>query len=92
MAVVDVRPTPTASDQLEFGVRVDETGSQSSHEVTVSRDDFDRLSRPGEDPADFVARCFNFLLEREPKESIMTTFDIGVIGRYFPEFESVINP
>jgi hypothetical protein len=28
-----------------------------------------------------------FLLDREPKESIMSAFDIGVVRRYFPEFD-----
>jgi hypothetical protein len=30
---------------------------------------------------------FQFLLEREPKESILRRFDVTVISRYFPEFE-----
>ena len=38
----------------------------------------------------FVERCFAFLLEREPKESILRRFDVSVIARYFPEFERVI--
>ena len=28
-----------------------------------------------------------FLLDREPKESIMNAFDIGVVRRYFSEFD-----
>ena len=28
-----------------------------------------------------------FLLDREPKESILGRFDVTVISRYFPEFE-----
>ena len=28
-----------------------------------------------------------FLLDREPKESILATFDMRVIRRYFPEFD-----
>ena len=31
------------------------------------------------------------LLEREPKESILGRFDVSVIGRYFPDFESAIR-
>ena len=34
--------------------------------------------------------CFAFLLEREPNESILSSFDVGVIARYFPEFEREI--
>jgi hypothetical protein len=34
-------------------------------------------------------RCLEaaFLLDREPKESILGRFDAAVISRYFPEFE-----
>ena len=28
-----------------------------------------------------------FLLDREPKESILGAFDINVVRRYFPEFD-----
>lgn len=28
-----------------------------------------------------------FLLDREPKESILSVFDMRVIRRYFPEFD-----
>ena len=31
--------------------------------------------------------AFRFLLDREPKESILRRFDVTVISRYFPEFE-----
>jgi hypothetical protein len=37
-----------------------------------------------------VRRSFEFLLEREPKESILASFDLTVIARYFPEYESEI--
>jgi len=31
--------------------------------------------------------AFRFLLDREPKESILGRFDVTAISRYFPEFE-----
>jgi hypothetical protein len=39
----------------------------------------------------FVEACFRFLLEREPKESILAEFDISMIGRYFPGWERVLT-
>jgi len=30
-------------------------------------------------------------LEREPKESILSRFDVTVVRRYFPEFEDEIR-
>jgi len=38
-----------------------------------------------------VRRSFEFLLEREPKESILTRFDLSLISRYFPEYEREIK-
>ena len=35
--------------------------------------------------------AFEFLLENEPKESILGRFDLPLIGRYFPNFESEIR-
>ncbi len=34
---------------------------------------------------------FTFLLEREPRESILRDFDPTVIGRYFPAYEREIR-
>jgi hypothetical protein len=38
-------------------------------------------------PERMVEAAFRFLLDREPKESILSRFDVNVIARYFPEFE-----
>lgn len=74
-----------------YRVCVQEGGGETKHRVTVKPPDLERLGRPGEPPEAFIARCFEFLLEREPKESIMSSFDVMVIARYFPEFESKIR-
>jgi hypothetical protein len=81
------RSEDARSFALEVVVR--EGGSESSHQVSLSRDLLSRLA-PGEDAEGFVRRCFEFLLEREPKESILGRFDVSVIARYFPEFEREI--
>jgi hypothetical protein len=73
-----------------FHVRVIEDGSATEHEVTLSTTDHLRLAGD-RTPEDFVRACFQFLLEREPKESILRSFDLCVIGRYFPEFERTIS-
>ena len=72
-----------------FSVRVEDGGSATEHHVTVSRDDLERLGS-GRTPDVFVRDCFAFLLEREPKDSILRSFDVSAIGRYFPEFEREI--
>jgi hypothetical protein len=72
-----------------FSVRVEDGGSATEHDVTVSQDDLERLGS-GRTPDAFVRDCFAFLLEREPKESILRSFDVSAIGGYFPEFEREI--
>jgi len=37
-----------------------------------------------------VEKSFEFLLAREPNTSILRSFDLPVIGRYFPEYKRVI--
>lgn len=63
------------------------------YEVTVSEDDAQRLAaaRGTPDVERLVYETFDFLLDREPKESILRTFDLSVVGRYFPEYEHEIR-
>ncbi len=74
-------------DELKFRVRVIESGSETTHEVTVSPNDYAKLTAGKIEPKELVRKSFEFLLEREPKESILSRFDLSVISRYFPEYE-----
>ncbi len=85
MAEISVESSETV-DGWSFDVRVADGGSESRHEVTLSRGDRDRIAR-GADPDELVRESFVFLLEREAKESILRSFDLTVIARYFPEYE-----
>jgi len=38
-----------------------------------------------------VRRSFEFLLAREPKESILKKFDLALIQKYFLEYENTIS-
>ena len=49
------------------------------------------LGRRRPDPTELVERSMAFLLEREPPTSILRTFDLTVIGRFFPEYEATIR-
>ena len=78
-------------DESKFRVRVIEAGNETTHIVTVSPNDYTRLTNGKIELEEVVRRSFEFLLEREPKESILTRFDLSVIGRYFPEYEREIR-
>jgi hypothetical protein len=71
----------------EFQVRVIEGATQTSHAVTLKKPDYERITAGKIDQPELVKRAFEFLLENEPKESILARFDLMVIGRYFPNFE-----
>ena len=73
-------------DRLRYHVRV---GSRD-FQVTVHEEDAASLA-PGVDPGRLVAESFQFLLEREPLTSIMPSFDLTVIERYFPEYRREIG-
>ncbi len=70
----------------------DPDGSSTTHRVAVASIDLARLDPGAADPVDLVRRSLEFLLAREPKESILTSFELMVIGRYFPDYERTIGP
>ena len=90
MAQIDVRTTPEG-EGWTFQVTVSEGGGQTSHRVTMTRNTYHRLTSEVCPPDELVWRSFEFLLEREPKESILGEFEITVISRYFPEYEPEIR-
>jgi len=87
MADITVRPL----GEGRFRVTVTEGATKTEHEVTVRAEELERLGGGYGSADEFVRACFAFLLEREPKEQILRTFDVSVIGRYFPEFEERIR-
>lgn len=89
MSEIDVR-VATADDGYLADVTVRDGGGETRHRVRVSRAALEPLS-PEADPAALVRASFAFLLEREPKESILRDFDLDVIARYFPEYPEEIR-
>ena len=82
MAEIDVK----TSDN-EYEVTVKERGSQTKHKVTLSEGLYEDLTGGKVSKDECIRTAFQFLLEREPKEAILGSFDLSVISRYFPEFE-----
>jgi hypothetical protein len=78
-------------DASHFRVRVIEAGSKSNHQVTLDPKDCARLAGATAEPEELIRESFQFLLEREPKESILSHFDLSVISRYFPDYEREIK-
>ena len=76
---------------LVFSVTVSEGGGSSEHRVMLGREYYERLTQGRATPRELVEKSFMFLLEREPKESILGSFDLSVIERYFPEYPEKIG-
>jgi hypothetical protein len=68
-----------------------EADSTTRHTVTVTSEYWQKLTG-GRVPAEtLIQKSFDFLLERESNTSILRSFDLPVIQRYFPEYERTIH-
>jgi hypothetical protein len=67
-------------------VDVSDATDSTHHVVRVSAKDVERWGR-GRSAEQLVADSFAFLLEREPKESVLREFDLSVIQRYFADYD-----
>jgi hypothetical protein len=67
------------------------SGSTTQHTVTVTPEYWQKLTG-GRIPVEtLIQKSFEFLLERESSTSILRSFDLPAIQRYFPEYERVIS-
>ena len=83
---VEVTATPT---QAGWSCKV-RIGDVTEHAVDVTASDLSRLA-PGSSVEDLLKRSFEFLLEREPPQSILRKFALPDIERYFPDYPKVIR-
>jgi hypothetical protein len=90
--VVTVHAEPSG-ESWRCDVSVDHGSVRSQHVVTVRPGDLARWAagRERRDVEHLVARSFDFLLEREPANAILATFELTVIQRYFPEYDRVFT-
>jgi hypothetical protein len=78
--------TVTRKSDSKYLVAVEEGSSRSTHSVMATPDHIARYASADTLPEKLVEASFEFLLERESKESILTSFDLSVIEQYFPEY------
>ena len=60
------------------------------HSVTVTPEYLQKLTGGRASAETLIEKSFEFLLERESNTSILRSFDLPVIQRYFPEYERAI--
>src|SRR5579884_803609 len=85
--MIHVERIESAKEPLEFCVIVGEDHSETMHEVTMSESIYKKLTGGKISPERCIQAAFQFLLDREPKESILSRFDVTAISKYFPSFE-----
>ena len=58
----------------------------TTHTVTVTDQSLTDLTDNNVTKTQLLEFSFNFLLDREPNTSILSSFDINVISRYFSDY------
>ena len=80
--IVECRAT---EDGWHCTVTLGDDPAATTHEVQVDREVLDDLA-PSAPPEELVRASFVFLLEREPREAIMRSFELPIIGRFFGDY------
>ena len=87
ISVSKTHPLPAA----ECEVTLNGGGYTRTYTVTVSDAYLESLGLSDRDPADVIRAAFEFLLDRESPDEILTGFDLTVIKTYFPAFEEWVK-
>ena len=63
----------------------------TSHAVTVTDQSLADLTNNNVTKTQLLQFSLNFLLDREPNTSILSSFDINVISRYFSDYKDEVR-
>ena len=63
----------------------------TTHTVTVSDQSLTDLAGDNTTKTELLEFSFNFLLDKEPNTSILSSFDINVISRYFADYRDEVR-
>ena len=63
----------------------------TTHTVTVTDQSLTDLTDNSVTKTQLLQFSFNFLLDREPNTSILSSFDINVISRYFSDYRDEVR-
>jgi hypothetical protein len=83
-----IRVENTGTDTYQVTV---DSATTTQHSVTVTPEYWQKLTGGRVSVETLVEKSFEFLLERERNTSILRSFDLPVIQRYFPEFAGTIG-
>ena len=63
----------------------------TTHEVTITDQSLSDLSENNVTKIQLLEFSFRFLLDREPNTSILSSFNINVISRYFSNYKDEVR-
>ena len=89
MSEIRVEKLEEDDTKIRFRVTVEDSNT-SIHKVTLNTEFYQSLNTKTSQP-EIIRKSFEFLLKREPKESILSEFDLRLISKYFPEFEEKVK-
>ena len=75
---------------ISFRVVV-EASTTTEHRVSISESYYRQLTNGKVSHEELLRKSFEFLLRRESNTSILTSFELPLIGRYFPDYERIIK-
>ena len=80
--------TELSKDKFEITVNADQL---TKHVVSVTDQMLLNLTKNKISKEELLNFSFNFLLERESNASILSSFDLTVISKYFPEYTKKVS-
>ena len=80
--------TELSKDKFEITVKANQI---TKHIVFVTDEILFNLTKNKVSKEALLNFSFNFLLDREPNTSILTSFDLTVISKYFPEYTKKVS-
>ena len=91
MPQISVTKHSQVGEGIVFRVEVKEMNTKTEHLVELTHDYYNFLAEGKVTMEELIKKSFDFLLEREPKESILRKFNLKKISDYFPEYEKSIE-
>jgi len=87
MATIHIEPAGNS----KYHVSIDDRGKTSRFTVTATPEDVARYAPDGTTAERLIHASFEFLLKKEPASSILSSFALAVIERYFPDYPTTIR-
>ena len=76
-------------DSKTFVVTV-KASTTTFHTVSLEPEYYEKLTSGKVTPETLIVKSFEFLLEHESNTSILSSFNLPLISRYFPQYEKTI--